>query len=244
MQKAILHIFFKPCQNITGESMFITIVRTAILYFFVILGLRIMGKRQVGDMQPGELVITILISEIAAIPIDDINKPVISGILAIFTLVVIEIIISFFTMKFIKFRRLVNGNSAVIIKDGVIDQWLLKRLRITVPDIMEVLRGQNVFDLSRVSYAILETNGSLSVLLKSPYQTAEAKDLGCNKDSSALPVLVISDGVIIEDALKLAETNKKQIFSRLREQKLKIKDVFIMTIDKNGEHLIVKKDMR
>ncbi|MDO4742857.1 MAG: DUF421 domain-containing protein [bacterium] len=222
--------------------MFITIVRTAILYFFVILGLRIMGKRQVGDMQPGELVITILISEIAAIPIDDINKPVITGILAIFTLVVVEILISFLTMKFINFRKLVNGDSAVIIKDGIIDQKLLRRLRITVPDIMEVLRGQDVFDLNRVSYAILETNGSLSVLLKSPYQTTEAKDLGCNADSSTLPVLVISDGVIIKDALSLAQTDRKQIYSKLQEQKLKIKDVFIMTIDKNGESCIVKKD--
>ena len=143
----------------------------------VIFAIRIMGKRQIGDMQPGELVITILISEIAAIPIQDLNQPVMTGVVAVFTLVFLEIAVSAITMKCLPLRRFFYGDSAIIIKDGVLDQKKLRSLRVTGPDLLEVLRGQQIFDINDVAYAILETNGNLSVMLKSGAQNVTVDDL-------------------------------------------------------------------
>jgi len=221
--------------------MFITIVRTVILYLTVVLAIRIMGKRQVGDLQPGELVVTILVSEIAAIPIQDINQPVITGVVAIFTLVILEILISILSMKFQWTRKMVNGNSAVIIKDGKIDQKLMKKLRVTVLDLMEVLRGQNVFDLDQVAYAILETNGSLSVLLKPEHRNATAGDVNCELENDVMPSLVISDGIILKEGLKLAKATKATIMDTLKHNQTELKDVFLMTLDQSGSKTIIKK---
>ncbi len=224
--------------------MFSSIIRTVVIYFIVIFAVRVMGKRQVGDLQPGELVITILISEIAAMPLQDGNAPILVGIIAILTLVVAEIIVSFLSMKFMFIRRIINGNSAVIIKDGVIDQKLLKKLRVTAPDVMEVLRGQEVFDISSVSYAILETNGSLSVMLRPDERTVTQKNLAGNADNSKMPFLVVSDGDIIKDELKLIKTDGNTIKRTLNKKKIRLKDVFIMTMDSDGNTDIILKEKK
>lgn len=221
--------------------MLVTILRTAILYVFVILGLRIMGKRQIGDMQPNELVITILISEIAAIPIQDINQPVVNGIIAIFVLVVLEILVSFLSMKSVKARQVINGKSAVIVKDGKMDQKLMKRMRVTVADLMEVLRIQNVFHIDQVAYAILETNGKLSVLLKPEYQPATAEDLDKHPADDGIPALVINDGRLLKEGLSLSGASQEAVEQILKSQRLTYKQVFLMTMDKTGKHYIVKR---
>ncbi|MBO5020122.1 MAG: DUF421 domain-containing protein [Clostridia bacterium] len=136
-----------------------------------------MGKRQIGDMQPNELVITLLISEIAAIPLQDTSQPLLNGIVAIFMLVILEIVISVITLKNQYIRKIMNGKSIVVIKNGVIDQHAMKNVRMTVLDLIELLRGQNVFDISTVAFAVLEVNGNLSVLLKKENQPATPKDL-------------------------------------------------------------------
>ncbi len=224
--------------------MFSSIIRTIVIYFIVIFAVRVMGKRQVGDLQPGELVITILISEIAAMPLQDGNAPILVGIIAILTLVVAEILVSFLSMKFLFIRRIINGSSAVIIKDGVIDQKLLKKLRVTAPDVMEVLRGQEVFDISSVSYAILETNGSLSVMLRPDERTATQKNLNGTPDNSKMPFLVVSDGDIIKDELKLIKTDEGAIKRTLNKKKIQLKDVFIMTMDSDGNTDIILKEKK
>ena len=132
------------------------IIRTVILYCFVILGIRLIGKRQIGDMQPNELVITLLISEIAAIPLQDTNQPVIDGIVAIFILVILEIIMSILALKNMTIRKFMSGKSVVIIKNGTIDQNAMRKVRLTVLDLIELLRGQNVFNISDVAFAVTE----------------------------------------------------------------------------------------
>ena len=136
--------------------MITTIIRTVILYIFVTFGIRIMGKRQIGDMQPNELVITLLISEIAAIPLQDTSQPILNGIMAIFMLVILEIVMSVLAMKNQYIRKIISGKSIVVIKNGVIDQNAMKNVRMTVLDLIELLRGQNVFDISTVAFAVLE----------------------------------------------------------------------------------------
>ena len=191
--------------------MIITITRTVILYIFVTLGIRLMGKRQIGEMQPNELVVTLLISEIAAIPLQDTSQPILDGVVAIFTLVILEIIISVTAMKSIIVRKLMNGKSAVIIKNGVVDQQAMKNVRMTVLDLVELLRGQNVFDISTVAFAVLEVNGNLSILLKSSEQPATSGDLKLNKEAAVLPLPVISDGKLINESLKALETDSGKI---------------------------------
>lgn len=224
--------------------MFITIIRTVILYFLVIFAIRIMGKRQIGDMQPGELVITILISEIAAIPIQDLSQPVMTGIIAVFTLVFLEVFISVVTMKCLPIRRVIYGDSAIIIKNGVLDQKALKRLRVTGPDLIEVLRNQQIFDINQVAYAILETNGQLSVMLKPEYQNATVNDLKGNESASSMPCLVISDGRFVNDSIEHIGCSKSDISKRVKQSGLQLKDVFIMTCDKDMNYNIIKKEKK
>ncbi len=222
--------------------LFISIIRTVILYIVLMVSVRLMGKRQVGDMQPGELVVTILISEIATMPIQDIDEPIITSCMAIITLIAVEIFISFISMKNLKFRKLVNGGSAIVIKDGVIDQKLLKQLRLTVPDLMEVLRLQDVFDITEVSYAILETNGNLSVLLKPQNRQVTVKDAGLKPEADVIPMLIVSDGIIIKEGLKLINKDEKFIQKILKIRKLDLKDIFLLTADRDGNYNLVKKD--
>ncbi len=220
--------------------MIITIIRTVILYIFVTLGIRLMGKRQIGEMQPNELVVTLLISEIAAIPLQDTSQPIIDGVVAIFMLVILEIIISVISMKSMFMRKIMNGKSAVIIKNGVIDQNVMRRVRMTVLDLVELLRGQNVFDISTVAFAVLEVNGNLSVLLKSPEQPATAGDLNIEKDNAVLPLPVISDGKIIKESLGALEIDETDVTETVKANKTEVKKVFLMTMDRYKNISIIK----
>ena len=220
--------------------MIITLIRTTVLYIFVTLGIRLMGKRQIGDMQPNELVVTLLISEIAAIPLQDTKQPVLNGIAAIFMLVILEIIISVLAMKFAPVRKMMSGNSAVIIKNGVIDQSAMKRVRMTVIDLIELLRGQGYFDIDEVAFAVLEVNGSLSVVPKTAYKPARICDIGKKVDKEGLQLPVISDGKIVSDSLDCLNLKREDIIKKIHPTP--IKNVYLMTIDRYGnQNLIVKR---
>lgn len=218
------------------------IIRTIIIYVAVTLAIRLMGKRQIGDMQPSELVITLLISEIAAIPLQDKNQPVMNGIVAVFLLVVLEICVSALTLKSFAIRKLLSGKSVVIIKNGTIDRQAMRDVRMTVLDLIELLRGQNVFNIENVSFAILEANGNLSVLLKGKKQTATAEDLKIKNKSDALPLPVISDGQIVSESLDALSINRKDIIDILNKNSQNIRDVFIMTLDRDGKYNIINKE--
>lgn len=217
------------------------IVRTAILYIFVTVGIRLMGKRQIGDMQPNELVVTLLISEIAAIPLQDMDQPVFIGIVAIFSLVIIEIFVSILSMKSYFLRKIINGKSVIVIKDGVIDQKAMKSVRMNIFDLVELLRSQEVFDIATVSFAVLEVNGSLSVLLKKDEKPVTSKDLSIRCEKSLLPLPVISDGKIITQSLQLLNVSRKELEKTLQKKKIKAKDIFLMMMDSKGNENIMKK---
>lgn len=221
--------------------MITTIIRTIILYVFVTFAIRVMGKRQIGDMQPNELVITLLISEIVAIPLQDISQPILSGVVAIFMLIVLEIVMSALSLKSIKVRKFMSGNSVVIINNGVVDQNAMRSVRMTVLDLIEQLRGQNVFDISTVAFAVLEINGNLSVLLKSGDQPATVKDMGIKKEKAALPLPVISDGKVLKDSLKALNITTEALNKKLNANHTTASEVFLMTLDRYDNISIVKK---
>ncbi len=144
--------------------MLILLLRTVLIYAFIILAVRIMGKRQISDMQASELVITLVISDIVAIPMQDVEQPLLSGILPIVVLVSLEIIVSILMLKSDKFRTLICGHPVIIVKDGKVLENQLRRLRISYEDLYSLLRQQEVFDIKSIKYAIVETNGSVSLL--------------------------------------------------------------------------------
>lgn len=198
-----------------------------------------MGKRQIGDLQPSELVITLLISEIAAIPLQDTSQPILNGITSIFVLVILEISVSLLTLKSQKIRQLLSGKSVIVIKNGVIDQKAMKSVRMTVLDLIELLRTQNVFDIEKVAFAVLEVNGELSVLLKSKEQTVTLNDLNIKKQKEYLRLPVISDGVVMTESLK----NLNITYQDLKEilKGIPVSDIFLMTLDRKGNKNIVRR---
>ncbi len=219
-----------------------TVIRTVILYIIVTIAIRLMGKRQIGDMQPNELVVTLLISEIAAIPLQDMNQPVLNGVVAIFMLVVLEIIFSVVAMKSFFVRKLMSGKSVVIIKNGVVDQQAMKDVRMTVLDLVELLRGQNVFNISDVAFAVLEVNGDLSVLLNTDAQTPTVKDLSLKKQKEGLPLPVVSDGKIVNESLDALNINYDDVIKKLKKNDLTPEKVFLMTLDRYDNFTIIKKE--
>ena len=219
--------------------MIITLIRAAILYFLIVFSVRIMGKRQIGELQPSELVITILISEIAAIPM-----PLINSVIPVLLLISFEVIASVVSMKFPKFRGLMQGHSLIVIRNGMIDQTQLKRLRFTVDDLMEALRQKDVFRIEDVQYAIAETNGTLSVLLKPEKRVPVAEELNVTIPDDGLPCIVISDGRIITSAFKDCGMTMKKLQTHIKKSGLELKDILIMEIDRSGNTTIIKRDER
>ena len=222
--------------------MFVTLIRTVILYIFAITSVRIMGKRQIGELQPSDLVVTLLISQIISIPIQDTDIPLVNTIIPIFLLVGFEIITSVFNMKSIKFRTFMQGHPVVIINDGVLNQKLLKELRFTVDDLLESLRQKDVFDISQVQYAIVETNGQISVLLKAEHDTVTRNDLKLLPDPQGLKCPVIIDGKIVTEDFKICNATTEKVETTVKKEKLQIKDVLLMTIDAAGNHTIIRKE--
>ena len=215
-----------------------------ILYVVAIASVRIMGKRQIGELQPTELVITLLLSEIIAIPIQDNTIPILNTLIAVFLLVGFEIFASVLNMKSVKFRTLIQGHPLIVINDGVINQDLIKQLRFTVDDILEALRQKDVFDISQVQYAIIETNGQMSVLLKPEYEPVIRSDLELNPQQTKLQCLVIADGEMVSQDFDICQTNEQELSKIIKKENTKLENILLMTIDKNGNKNIIKKEQQ
>lgn len=222
----------------------ITLIRTAILYFVVIISVRLMGKRQIGQLQPSELVVTILLSNVCSLPIENNDISLIPPLLCVSLLVALEILSSYVALKSSFFRRITQGSPMFIIKKGVVDVKQMKKLRFTVEDLMEALRQKDVFDLSEVEYAIVETNGTLSVLKKANKLTICPEDLNISVQDNSMPCVVISDGAMVESNFEYCDMNKKKLENILLEKNMKINDILIMTYDIGGNTVIVEKEKK
>lgn len=212
----------------------VVVLRTVILYAAVIIGLRIMGKRQVGDLQPSELVITILISEVAAVPMQSNSIPMIYGLLSIGALVTMEIALSCIALKSQRTRELLSGHPSIVICEGRLLQGELKRMRITIDDIYEELRLQKVGKLSDVSYAVLETNGKLSILMRPSAEQPTREDLNIAKIDPGVVRLLIRDGVLDKKTMKDCGIDEAAVEQLLRDSDVLLPDVFFCTVDHRG----------
>ncbi len=220
----------------------VTLIRGFILYIFIIICMRFMGKRQLGELQPTELVITILLSEIASIPMENNDVPMINSIFAALLLVCLEIINSVIIMKSTKVRYLLQGKPAIVINDGTLDQKKLKALRFTADDILDQLRQKDIFELEQVQYAVVETNGSLSVMKKGQYDSPTNSSFGFKSEKQGIPILVANDGKYIETVIKECGFETRKIEKILKKEKVDISEVLILLLDKYDNYTLIKKE--
>lgn len=225
--------------------MFIPLIRTIILYTFVIIAVRLMGKRQIAEMQPTELVITILISAVASVPMQNPEIPLTHGIVPIFTLISAEIFISFLSSKFPRFRKVLTGKPVILIENGIINQNALKSTRLSIDDLYEELRLNNTFNIADIRRAQLETNGQLSILLFDKKQPLTPEDLELKISPSAINYIVIADGYIDNNVLKLLKKDRKWLTDELEKRGINnTKDVFLMLCDSSSQTTIIKKEKK
>ncbi|MBQ8605252.1 MAG: DUF421 domain-containing protein [Clostridia bacterium] len=207
------------------------IFRSVILYFVVAIALRVMGKRQIGELQPSELVITLLFSELASVPMQSPDLPLLSGILPILALAAIEIAISTITLKSVKLRYALYGKPVILIYNGKIDQKAMEKARVTIDDMTEAMRTSGVTRIEDINYAILETNGNMSVIPKEKTDT-----------QSGLSTVIIVDGRVIEENLT-GSKSEKWLKNVIESQNIKSeKDIFLLSRDDSGKIFLVKKD--
>lgn len=221
--------------------MLIVLLRALILYILVIFSVRLMGKRQLGELQPSELVITILVSNIATLPLEDINIPLMVGITPILALVCFEVIVSWLTLKHIGLRKIISGHPKIIISNGKIDPKVMRDLRFSIDDLMTALRGNGVFRLEEVQFAIVETTGSISVMKKPGSESVSRDDLNLDTKDSDPPHVVISDGKISERAMNSISMKFSDLEKILKKEKLRPDDILIMTADCLGNYCIAEK---
>lgn len=213
-----------------------------ILYVFIIVAIRLMGKRQISDMQPSELVVTLVISDIASLPMQNVSQPLLSGVVPVLVLVALEIATSVFMLKNRRFRRAVCGTPVVVIENGAILQKQMKRLRMSTEELCAQLRQQGIFSLQDVQYCIVETNGSLSVLEQPQKRVPTAEQQNITIPDNGIEAVVISDGEILESSLKLCDTDREQINNILVKNHMPLDNVFLMTLDNKGKYQIIEKD--
>ena len=222
--------------------MAVALIRTIILYAFIIFAIKMMGKRQISDLQTSELVITILISNIAAIPMQNTAQPLLTGIIPILVLICCEILASFLMLKNLKIRQLICGKPIIVINEGKIDQKAMEYLRLSKEDLSEQLRQLDIFSLDDVWFAIMETNGQMSVMKKSEKQPPDAMTLKLKVPDGELETVVVSDGIISESSLQRCNLNQKWLEETFEKEKVKLEDIFIMTAKKSKQYKIIKKE--
>ena len=222
--------------------MSITLLRAIIIYTFITVARRVMGKRQIGELNPQELVITILISAVATVPLENNGMPLANSLIPIAIFISFEIINSTLSMKSIKFRALIKGKPRFIIKDGKIQQGELTKLRFTIDDLTDAVRQAGVFDISQVANAIVETNGVVSVQKKSEYAPLTPKDIGIKTEDAEVPITAIVDGKAVADCfgnVNIDENEAKLIAISNGEQP---QNILVMTIKNDGTAYIVAKE--
>ena len=224
--------------------MLVIIIRTLILYAVVILSLRIMGKRQIGELQPSELVVAIMISDVATVPMESLDIPLLSGIFPVLTLLFAEVITSYASIKSGAMRKFFMGEPSIIIYDGVICEKELIRQRFNLSDLLEELRLLGCFDISDVLVAVLETSGKLSVIPRDDARPVTVRDLDLkNIRKEGLPYTIILDGKLNHSELTRAGKTKDDIMKEIKKQGAKrISDVFIASIDAEDEMFVQLKD--
>ncbi len=222
--------------------MLIIIVRSVVLYLLIVTALRLMGKKQLAQLQPSELVTTILISNIATLSLEDSSVPMIYGIVPILMIVCLDVFTSYLLLKSSRMRRIFTGTPQIIISDGIIDQRVMKNLRYSIDELNESMREAMIFDITEVQYAIVETTGKINFYQKSKYRGVQNGDMNIQLPNGDPPYLLIKDGQINAPVLARWDGGRERLDRILRSKNVRLKDVFMLTYDKNnGTHIVLKE---
>lgn len=225
--------------------MFITFIRTIIIYFFVVLTLRLLGKRQIGELEPSELVVTIIISEVAALPIQDVSQPLSGSLIAIFLLVILEIIVSFCAYKNFTARKFLFGTPSVFYEKGHINQKEMEKQRFNLNDLMECVRNTGATSLSEVDFVIMETNGNVSVIPNSQNRSVNISDLKLETSETLLSYILIDNGAVNLNNLSRLGFDESWLKKQLKIHNFSTpEEIFCMTATLDGETVIIPKDKR
>ena len=221
--------------------MLLTFFRAIILYILVLIVMRLMGKREIGQLQPFELAISIMIADLASIPMTDTGVPISNGIIPILGLLVMHLMISIINMKSIKAREIICGKPTILIYRGKIDEKALKKERFTINELEERLRGNNIFNLGDVEYAILETSGQVTVIQKPEKRNTIPEDFNIVPEYEGIPYDLVIDGIVMDNNLKALGKNREWLKKQIEKFKMKPEEALVVTYDGKGQIFCQKK---
>ena len=224
--------------------MILSYLRTLILYLVLLAVIRLMGKRQIGQMEASEFVVTMLVANLASIPMQDGGITLFSGVIPIVTVLGAELVLSQFSLWSIPLRKLLCGKPVILIENGTILQENLRKTRVTLDELIGLLREKDVLDLPSVQYAILETNGNLSVFPYPAEKPASAGDAGIATKKQYMPLTIVTDGTLLEENLRKANKDKAWVDRVLRKKKCSLRDTWLLTVDGNDRVLFYRKEGR
>ena len=217
-------------------------LRTLLLYMVLILVIRLMGKRQIGQMEASEFVVTMLVANLAAIPMQDSGIPFYSGLVPILTVLGAELVLSWLILKSVRLRRLLCGKPVILIENGHLLQENLRKTRVTLDELMGHLREKDVLDLRAVQFAILETNGNLSVFPFPKERPASAREAGIQAKPQYLPITLIGDGYLFRENLVLSGKDEAWLSRVLQDHAATLEETFLLTVDGAGKLLFLRKE--
>ena len=223
--------------------MILSYMRTVILYVALIAVIRLMGKRQIGQMEPSEFVVTMLVANLAAIPMQEEDMPLLSGLVPMLIVLIMELTFSYLSMKSIRLRKLLCGKPVILIENGKVIQKNLRRTLVTLDELSGHLREKDVLDIQTVQYAILEPNGNLSVFPYPSELPASAGDTGIKPSARSLPVTVISDGRLLQENLKKAKKDGAWLRKVLHERSASVDGTFLLTVDGKDHIYYIPKEV-
>ena len=224
--------------------MITALLRTVILYFLIMTGLRLMGKRQIGELEPSELVLTMMISDLATVPMQDCGIALLAGVIPILTLLSLSMLLSQLSLLSLRFRELMCGTPSILIRNGKLQQDAMRKNRYTLDELLEQLRGQGYVSVDEVRWAVLENSGQLSILPWARQRPPTAEELGLTPEEDELPFILINDGRIVRRNLARSGRNEAWLQKELRRTGHSAGEIFLLTVDGSGKVLCIPKEAK
>ena len=222
--------------------MFVVLIRTVVLYLFIVFGLRLLGKRQIGELEPAELTLALIIADLASVPMQDNGIPLLAGLIPIIVLLCVATILSVLSARSIRFRALLCGRPSIVVENGLVLEKELRKNRLTVDELMEELRIQGCPDFRSVKFAVLETNGMLSVIPYAAKQPITPSQMELETEEPGLPVVLISDGRVLGNNLRLRGYEENWLLKQLSAHGLNSpRQAFLLTVDELGQTYCIPK---
>ena len=223
--------------------MVIAVARSIVLYLVIVIGIRLLGKHQVSELEPAEFVLALIIADVASVPMQDYGIPLLMGVIPIITLLCLSMILSVLTLKSLKLRAVLTGVPSILIRNGQVDQKELRRNRMTLDEVLEELRLQGFTELTSVRYAVLETNGQLSILPYARKQPPCAEDMDVPVADTGLPLVLINDGRLISANLSRCGLDKRWLDKQLKQHGVSsVREVFLLSVDEEKQTHFIRKD--